>query len=163
VTLSFPNKGFFGTGATFAADLNLVVQFIIGAALIAGAFLAKQKRYKAHAVCQTTVLLFNLLMIGLVMEPSFHQQMKFGIRKVFRNQYYATATIHAALGTSAELFGLYIVIMAGTNLMPQWLRCKHWKALMRTELALWLIVLISGALTYYTWYIKPFQRAFNLQ
>jgi hypothetical protein len=36
-------KGFLGTGATFGADLNLVVQFIMGAALVAGAALAKKK------------------------------------------------------------------------------------------------------------------------
>ena len=41
MTLSFlPMKGFLGTGATFGADLNLVVQLIMGAALIAGAVLA---------------------------------------------------------------------------------------------------------------------------
>src|SRR5256885_15962341 len=63
--------GFLGTDATFGADLNLVVQLIIGAALIAGAHLAKQKRYRAHEICQMSVLLLNLLMIGLVMWPSF--------------------------------------------------------------------------------------------
>src|SRR2546426_5431025 len=35
-------KGFLGTGATFGADLNFVVQFIMGAALVAGAALAKK-------------------------------------------------------------------------------------------------------------------------
>lgn len=72
----FPMKGFLGTGATFGADLNLVVQLVIGTALIAGARLAKQKRYTAHGICQTTVLLLNLLMIGLMMWPSFRQQVE---------------------------------------------------------------------------------------
>jgi Ca2+/H+ antiporter len=63
----FPAKGFLGTGATFGADINLVVQLIMGLALVTGALLAKHKRYRAHGVCQTTVLLLNLLMIGLVM------------------------------------------------------------------------------------------------
>jgi hypothetical protein len=63
----FPIKGFLGTGATFGADLNLVVQLIMGVALLGGTVLAKQKRYTAQGVCQTTVLLLNLLMIGLVM------------------------------------------------------------------------------------------------
>ena len=60
----FPMKGFLGTGAPFGADLNLVVQLIMGLALIAGVLLAKQERYTAHGICQTTVLLLNLLMIG---------------------------------------------------------------------------------------------------
>ena len=41
-------KGFLGAGATFAADLNLVVQLITGIALLVGGLLAKQK-----AVCRS--------------------------------------------------------------------------------------------------------------
>jgi len=63
----FPIKGFLGTDATFEADLNLVVQVVMGAALIGGSCLAKRKRYAAHGICQTSVLLLNLGMIGLVM------------------------------------------------------------------------------------------------
>ena len=37
----FPIKGFLGTGATFEADLNPLVQVVMGVALIAGAVLAK--------------------------------------------------------------------------------------------------------------------------
>src|ERR1700685_4044436 len=135
-------KGFLGTGATFGADLNLVVQLIMGAVLIAGAFLAKQKRYRAHGICQTTVLLLNLLMIGLVMGPSFQQQVKPALSKVFHKWYYEAAAIHAVLGITAEVLGLYIVTVAGTDVLPQWLRFKNWKVWMRAELALWVIVLL---------------------
>src|SRR5438270_11846917 len=84
-------KGFLGTGATFGADLNLVVQLIMGGALIAGARLARQTRYKAHGICQTTVLLLNLFMIGLVMGPSFQQQVKPGLSKGLHKWYYEVA------------------------------------------------------------------------
>jgi len=158
MTLSFlPIKGFLGTGATFGADLNLVVQLIMGLALIAGVLLAKQKRYTAHGICQTTVLLLNLLMIGLVMWPSFQQQVKPALSKVLHKWYYEAATIHALLGIAAELLGLYIVIVAGTNLLPRWLRFKRWKLWMRTELVLWAIVLVSGVGTYCAWYVAPFR------
>src|SRR5580700_11356192 len=123
----FPMKGFLGTGATFGADLNLVVQLLMGIALIAGALLAKQKRYRAHGICQTTVLLLNLLMICSVMWPSFQQQVTPALSKVLHKWYYEAATIHAVLGITAELLGLYIVLVAGTNVLPQWLRFKHWK------------------------------------
>ena len=43
---SFPIRGFLGTGATFVADLNLVVQFVMGAALTAAVLLAKRKWYR---------------------------------------------------------------------------------------------------------------------
>ena len=85
----FPMKGFLGTGATFGADLNLVVQLIMGVALIAGALLARHKRYTAHGICQTTVLLLNLVMIGSVMWPSFQQQVKPALTKVLHKRYYA--------------------------------------------------------------------------
>ena len=153
----FPIKGFLGTDATFHADLNLVVQVVMGAALIAGSLLAKRKRFTAHGICQTTVLLLNLLMIGLVMWPSFQQQVRPVFPKVLHKWYYAAATIHAFLGITAELLGLYIVIVAGTNVLPQRLRFKDWKRWMRTELMLWSIVVLTGVGTYYAWYIAPFR------
>src|ERR1700687_4269629 len=127
-------KGFLGTGATFGADLNLVVQLMMGVALVGGALLARQKRYTAHGICQPPVLLCNLVMIGSVMWPSFEQQVKPALTKVLHKRYYAVATIHAALGITAELLGLYIVLVAGTNVLPQWLRLKHWKWWMRTAM-----------------------------
>jgi hypothetical protein len=53
--------------------VNLVVQVAMGVALIAGAFLARAKRYTAHGICQTAVLLLNLAMILYVMWPSLLQ------------------------------------------------------------------------------------------
>jgi len=153
----FPTKGFLGTGATFAADLNLVVQVIMGGALIGGAVLAKRKCYTSHGICQTTVLLMNSLMIGLVMWPTFQQQVRPALPKVLHKWYYAAATIHALLGITAEVLGLYIVIVAGTSILPQWLRFKHWKRWMRTEFILWSIVVFTGLGTYYAWYIAPFR------
>jgi uncharacterized membrane protein YozB (DUF420 family) len=150
-------RGFLRTGATFGADLNLIVQLMMGVALAIGAILARQKRYRAHGICQTTVLLLNLLMIGLVMWPSFHQQVKPALSKVFHKWYYEVATIHAVLGITAELLGLYIVIVAGTNVLPQWLRFTHCKWWMRTELVLWVIVLLGGVATYCAWYVAPFR------
>src|SRR5258708_22001310 len=113
-------------GATFEADVNLVVQVAMGAALVAGVVLARRRRYKAHGICQTTVLLLNLLMIGLVMWPSFQEQVKPALSKVLHKRYYEAAAIHAVLGITAELLGLYIVIVAGTNVLPRWLRFNHW-------------------------------------
>src|SRR5437899_11276120 len=91
-------KGFLGTGATFGADLNLVVQFIMGAALVAGAALAKKKRYTAHGICQTTVLLLNLIMIALVMLPSFRLQVMPAFPRVVRQCYYTGVRNHGSPG-----------------------------------------------------------------
>jgi uncharacterized membrane protein YozB (DUF420 family) len=156
LTLLFPVKGFLVTGAPFTADFNLVMQLILGAALIAGVFFAKQKRFRAHGICQTTVLLVNLLMIGLVMVPSFQQQVRPAFPRVFHRFYFAMAMTHALVGIAAETLGLYIVVVAGTNLLPQWLCFTHWKRWMRAEAVFWSIVLVSGVGTYYAWYVAPF-------
>jgi uncharacterized membrane protein YozB (DUF420 family) len=157
VSSFFPERGFLSTGAPFLADLNLVLQIIMGATLVAGVLLAKQKCYKAHGICQTTVLLLNLVMIGLVMWPSFRQQVEPALSHGLHKRYYQAAILHAALGTTAELLGLYIVMAAGTNFLPQFLRFKHWKWWMRTELVLWATALLSGVGTYCAWYIAPFR------
>jgi uncharacterized membrane protein YozB (DUF420 family) len=152
-----PVNGFFGTGAPFAADVNLIVQLAMGGALIAGVILAKKKRYKAHGACQTTVLLLNLWMIGFEMWPSFRLQVMPHVPKVFDTAYYTIAAVHAVLGTTAELLGIYIVLVAATELIPPSLRFTHWKRWMRIELALWLPALALGIGTYYEWYVAPFK------
>ena len=154
---SLPVKGFLGTGATFEADVNLVVQLVMGMALVAGVVLAKQQHYRAHGICQTTVMLLNLLMIGIVMWPSFRRQVSPRFSRVFHKAYYAVPVLHAALGMTAELLGVYIVLVAGTNVLPAWLRFRNWKRWMRAEFVLWFVVVISGMGTYYAWYIAPFR------
>ena len=150
-------NGLLGTGATFAADVNFIAQLVMGGALIVGAFLAKKKRYKAHGTCQAMVLLLNLWMIALTMWPSFRQQVMPHIPRALERSYYAIAAVHMILGTAAELLGLYIILVAGTEVVPPSLRFKHWKHWMRLELALWFVALTWGIGTYYTWYIAPFR------
>lgn len=157
VATQLPVNGFLGTGATFAADVNLIVQLAMGGALIVGVILAKQKRYKAHGACQSTVLLLNLWMIALTMWPSFREQVIPHIPRAIKRGYYAIVTVHMLLGTSAELLGIYIVLVAGTKWVPQSLRFTQWKRWMRIELALWFLALTWGLGTYYEWYVVPFR------
>ena len=145
-------KGFLGTQAGFGADLNLLIQIAMGGALIVGAYLARRKRYSAHGACQATVLALNLVLISSVMLPSFQLQVLPRLPKHLGKRYYAIATIHGALGAVAELLGLYILLVAGTNILPQAWRFRRWKLWMRIELALWWIVLLTGIATYFIWY-----------
>ena len=145
-------KGFLGTQAGFSADLNLLIQIAMGTALIVGAFLARSKRYAAHGACQATVLILNLVAISSVMWPSFQSQVLPFLPKHFGRTYYAIAAAHGALGAVAELLGLYILLVAGTNILPQAWRFRGWKSWMRIELALWLFVLLTGIGAYFIWY-----------
>ncbi len=148
---------FLGGGAPFSADLNLVVQAMMGGTLIVGACLARKGCYKAHAICQTSVLVLNLGMIGLVMWPSFLEQVKPVSVRALHKWYYQAAIIHGVLGTVAEVVGIYIVAVAGTTIIPKCLRFTNWKWWMRAELMLWIVVLLSGVGTYCAWYLAPFR------
>jgi hypothetical protein len=56
-------EGFPRAGESFSADLNLLVQFAMGIALLAGAFLARTKRYAARGVCQAVVPTLDLSLV----------------------------------------------------------------------------------------------------
>jgi uncharacterized membrane protein YozB (DUF420 family) len=148
-------KGFLGTQAGFAADLNLLIQLAMGLALIAGAMLARAKRYKAHGICQTSVLILNLVMIAVVMWPSFSTLVIPRIPARLSRQSVAIPAIHGLLGVVAEVLGLYIVLAAGTNVLPRAWRFTRWKLWMRIEMALWSLVLGTGVGTYFVWYAVP--------
>ncbi len=156
-------NGFLGAGATFSADLNLVVQIGMGLALLFGMWLARRQRFRAHGICQATIMLLNLALIALIMWPSFQRQVTPQLPAGLKDSYYAITTLHAALGTIAELLGLYIVLVAGTGLLPEGLRFKNYKLWMSSALWLWWIVIFIGLGTYYDWYLaaaaKPASRA----
>jgi len=90
-------EGFLGTHAAYLADLNLTIQIAMGISLIFGAFLARNKRFLAHGICQTVVLFLNLVMIRLLMWPSFYSHVLPRLPKRLGKRFYAVATIHGAL------------------------------------------------------------------
>ena len=151
-------QGFLGTWAGRSADLNLLIQIAMGVALLAGAFLARAKRYAAHGACQAAVLILNIPMIVLVMWPSLHALVLPRLSSHLRKQHYAIATAHGVLGALAELLGLYILLVAGTSILPPRWRFRRWKLWMRIELVLWWIVLLTGLGTYHVWYAASRSR-----
>jgi hypothetical protein len=68
------SRGFLGTEAPFAADLVLLLETTMAMTLLVGAWLARQRRFKEHAWCQSAVVLLNAVVIGVSMLPSFRQQ-----------------------------------------------------------------------------------------
>lgn len=152
------HAGFLGTAAPLGADLVLLVEIVMGLALLAGAWLARKKRYRAHAICQSSVVLLNLAVIVLMMAPSFNAQVLPRIPAKLAKPYVAVAATHAAFGTIAELAALYILLSAGTNLLPEKFRLAKYKPWMRTVLALWWLTLLLGIATYARWYAPALFR-----
>ena len=148
-------SGLLGTGGTPSADINLLVQLAMAIVLTIGMFLARKKRFRAHGWTQSSVLILNLVAIGSVMVPSFHRQVLPHVSSAWHDAYYAAAIIHATAGTLVELLGLYVVVVAGTTLLPERLRFRNYRLWMRTTLASWWIVVILGLGVYSVWYILP--------
>lgn len=152
------NVGLLGTQAPLAADGVLLLEIAMAAGLLAGAWLAGKKRYRQHAWCQSIIVLLNLAVIGLTMVPSFRMHEPPRVLARLSRPYFALATAHATLGSVAEILALYILLAAGTRLLPEKLRLKRYKSWMRTVLALWWLALLLGFATYARWYVPNFFR-----
>jgi|GEM_PF-660953 len=138
---------------TPAANWNLLLQLVMGGALLAGMWLARRRRFGWHQACQTTVVALNLVLIAVVMVPSFRAR-RIASHALAHpgNGYYSIALIHAVVGTVGIAFAVWVVIGASTSLLPEALRLRRYKHWMRMTLAVWLAALGLGLLTYRTWY-----------
>lgn len=146
-------SGIFPDHAPPFANITLVVEVAMGIALVVGAWLARRQRYRLHACCQTLVVLLNLVVISMVMIPSFHRQVLPKIPAKLGRAFYALATAHAVTATVAEAAACYVLVAAGTAWLPSGWRLKNFKTVMRTVLALWWMALLLGVATYVRWYV----------
>ena len=152
------SEGFLGTAAPLTANAVLLLETAMGVGLVFGAWLARTKRFRQHAWCQSAIVLLNLAVIVVAMIPSLRSQVLPRIPAKLGKPYYALATVHAGLGTVAELAALYILVAAGTRLLPEKLRITRYKAWMRSVLLLWWLVVLLGFATYVRWYVPDVFR-----
>jgi hypothetical protein len=152
------NEGFLGTAAPRYADVVLLLEIGMGVALLIGAALARMRRFRLHAWCQSAIVLLNFVVIVLIMVPSFHVHVGPKIPVKLGKAYYALATAHGALGSVTEMAGLYNLLSAGTNVLPQNFRLTKYKLWMRSLLVLWWLVLLWGLATYARWYVPHLFR-----
>jgi uncharacterized membrane protein YozB (DUF420 family) len=145
-------EGFLGTAAPRVADLILLLEIAMGMGLLTGAWLARTKRFGAHAWCQSAIVVLNMAVVALMMIPSFRVHVLPRIPGRLAKAYYALATAHAGLGTFTELAALYILLSAGTQVLPEKVRITKYKPWMRSVLVLWWGVLFVGIATYTRWY-----------
>ena len=146
-------EGFLGTAAPLAADLVLLLEIAMGVGLTIGARLARMRHFRLHALCQSGIVLLNLVVISLSMICSFRTHVAPGIPAKLDRAYYGFGVAHAALGSGTEVVALYILLAAGTRVLPQRFRITRYKLWMRCVLVLWWIALLLGFATYTRWYV----------
>jgi uncharacterized membrane protein YozB (DUF420 family) len=147
------SEGFLGTAAPRWADVVLLLEIVMGVGLLIGAKLARMRKFQAHAWCQSVIVLLNLVVILVVMVPSFHVHVSPKIPLRLGKAYYALATAHAALGALTESAALYVLLAAGTSVLPPKLRMADYKVWMRSVLTLWWLEILLGLATYVRWYL----------
>jgi uncharacterized membrane protein YozB (DUF420 family) len=130
----------------------LFVEFGIGCTLIAGAVLARRRLYRAHAVCQTAAVLLNLVMIVRFMANPFFQAVAPAIPARLGRTYYAVASAHGMVGLFTECLAIYVLLAAGTPVLPVRWRFTDYRRWMRATLLLWWLTLALGAATYFRWH-----------
>jgi hypothetical protein len=103
-------------------------------------------------------VLLNFAVIVMMMVPSFRVHVFPRIPARLGKAFYALATAHAALGSVTEIAGLYILLAAGTSVLPEKFRITKYKVWMRSVLVLWWLVLLLGFATYTRWYVPHLFR-----
>jgi uncharacterized membrane protein YozB (DUF420 family) len=151
-------EGFLGTAAPFNVDLVLLLEFAMALALLGGAFFARRRKFRPHAWGQSIVVFLNAAVIGLMMLPAFRHQVVPRIPVELGKSFYAMATAHAVMGIAVECAALYVLLAAGTTLMPEKFRLTQFKLWMRTVLIAWWAVLFLGIATYVRWYVPNLFR-----
>ena len=138
--------------APLYANLILFLELAMGLGLLVGALLARLRHFRSHACCQAAVVLLNLFLIVFTMIPSFRANVLPKIPTKLGRAYYALATVHGTLGIMAEVVALYILLAAGTSVLPQKFRITRYKVWMGSALVLWWSALLMGLATYVIWY-----------
>ena len=76
-----------------------------------------------------------------------------GIPERLNESFYYVTTLHAFVGFSALLFGLFVVLR-GNGLMIKPLRFNNYKLFMRISYALYMLATLIGIGVYFTWFVN---------
>lgn len=143
--------GFLGTGASFGADLALIVEIVFFLALCIGVVAQRRGRYRVHDLIQGPVVVLNFFFIVFIMVASFReQQVASVLPERPSDPYYLVVGLHAALGLVAAVLGLYC-LLAGYKILPRRIgRLRYW---MWATFAVWTAAVATGVGTYTVWYL----------
>jgi hypothetical protein len=139
---------------TFATAV-LAVEVAFAVALLLGKFVVRSGHVRAHAYLQSGIVLANLPLVAVWMLPAYLADVLPGLPGEIAEPFYLFPTLMLAAGAAVEALGVYVILVAGTNLVPERFRFRQYKQWMRAVLALWWAVFLSGLATYYVWFVMP--------
>jgi uncharacterized membrane protein YozB (DUF420 family) len=128
-------------------EVALAVMLVVGWALV------RLGHVRAHRYLQSSIILVNIPIVLYGMLPGYLQDIVPSLATQWRMAYYWVPTVMLVAGAAAEVLGVYIILVAGTNWVPARFRFRRYKLWMRTELLLWWGVVITGLTTYWLFYV----------
>jgi uncharacterized membrane protein YozB (DUF420 family) len=143
----------FSPAAPLTSDAVVVFEFTVAILLVVGTLLVRRGFVRAHMLIQSSMVFVNIPVVLSWMVPQYLSFVLPGLPGELPEPAYLVPTAMLALGAAAEALGIYIVLVAGTNVVPERFRFRRYKLWMRTELLLWWSVLLLGISTYYVWYL----------
>lgn len=151
--------GFLGTGASLMADLTLVayILLLLPGMLVGFSFARRQMFVPHHRAVMTIIVLVNWVLIAYLMINSYSQAVAPSVPGSLGEPTVLFPSVHLLFGAAAQILGTILLIrMWFEYRLPAWARFEPIKRYMRLTLALWIITVVLGVVTYVTWYGVPF-------
>jgi hypothetical protein len=149
-------SGVLGVSAPVLSTAVALFEIAAGVVLIVGTFIVRAGHVRLHAYLQSSIVLVNLPVVLAWMVPSYLRNVLPDLASEFWQPFYLVPTLMLVAGTAAEGLGVYVLLVAGTNWVPERWRFRRYKLWMRAVLGLWWLVLVLGLTTYYVWYSGAF-------
>lgn len=143
-------RGFLGTKASWAADLNLLAQIVLLVLLTLAILRAKKGDLATHHTWMTVVVIVNAVLIVAVMNPTFFRVLPDAIRAPSLKL--RIMFPHLVVGGLAELLGVYSIVAVKID-SPIAMQSHSQKRLMRLLAVLWTLALVGGIALYALWYL----------
>lgn len=131
----------------------LATELVIAGLLIVGMIVVRFGHVRAHRIIQSSMVLTNIPIVLVLMLPAFEEYVWPGLPSELGQASYLWPTVMLFAGVAAEALGVFIILVAGTTLIPERFRFRNYKLWMRTELILWWAVVLTGIATYYAWWV----------
>lgn len=145
-------QGFLGAHTSMGADLSLLLTVVSAVLFTIGWRLASGRRFAAHHWVQTVGTCLTAVVVIAWMIRSFRLFVAPEIPARLGERTYGLTTLHAAVGTVALVFGVYVVLSA-SGLLPKTLRFESFKPFMRAAYVLYMLGTLTGAIVYYVIYV----------
>jgi len=141
------STGILGTRATWVADVNLILQVAMFLVLLFAALQAKRRNLELHRTLMIALVVTNAVAIIAIMNPSFFRSLPYALSHCGARGP-RILWPHVAVGTVAELMGIYFVIVSKGGTSIQLARERNLGRVMRITVLLWTVSLVLGVMSY---------------